>query len=524
MIIRKPYAFLIKHFRLVHGILFGLLIYLIGSSFGVYNFFSQYAQLGFFYDQANLSSHYVSFMMFIASILATIFAFIIYYILSIKQKDNKIYLWIFLFYIVLFIYLIYMKGIFTSLETKSLKVESVRVIRDISFILLVPQVIFIFITLSRTLGFNLKQFEFKKDLEEMEIDSSDAEEVELNFGNNGYKVKRFFRKLLRLSKYFVLENKMFVIGTASVIVLGISISFYNKIDIYSVSYNETQNIVIAGVQYNVNESYITTSDMNNVIINEGKIYILVNIKISNITNGEVTFDRDSFKLLVDNELVLPTFSLSNKFNDIGDPFKPTEIKGGVDKNYIVIYELNEDKLKNEYIFKIKGLNEYKDVIIRPTNLNNSIDEGTFSLPSKIELNKSMLKNSTLVISSYEIADKFKEKFKVTVGNKEEEFIYSILPQNRNGKISLIKIKSNINIDKDVYINKHINIPADFFDYYGIIRYRYMGNYKTVKLEKVNVDYEKDNYAYLEIPSEVEQANKIDLIILIRGVKYTINLK
>ena len=44
------------------------------------------------------------------------------------------------------------------------------------------------------------------------------------------------------------------------------------------------------------------------------------------------------------------------------------------------------------------------------------------------------------------------------------------------------------------------------------------------LKKITVDYDVDNYSYMEIPKEVLNANKIDLIILIRGVKYTINLK
>ena len=88
----------------------------------------------------------------------------------------------------------------------------------------------------------------------------------------------------------------------------------------------------------------------------------------------------------------------------------------------------------------------------------------------------------------------------------------------------IKIKGNIEMDDSVYMSKLIKYPADLFEQYGIIRYRYQGNYKTVKLEKINVNYEKDNYSYMEVTKEVLKANKIELIILIRGVKYTFGLK
>ena len=109
-----------------------------------------------------------------------------------------------------------MFSIFKGLETESLDQQTVMLIRDIALMILVPQAIFLFVILGRTLGFNLKQFDFKKDLEELDIDSTDNEEVEVILGNNNYKYARFFRKSLRLTKYFFLENKLFVIGGVSI--------------------------------------------------------------------------------------------------------------------------------------------------------------------------------------------------------------------------------------------------------------------------------------------------------------------
>ena len=80
------------------------------------------------------------------------------------------------------------------------------------------------------------------------------------------------------------------------------------------------------------------------------------------------------------------------------------------------------------------------------------------------------------------------------------------------------------MDDSVYTSKYIICPADFFEQYGVIRYRYQGNYVTVKLNKINVNYNKENYCYMEVTKEVLKANKIELILLIRGVKYTFILK
>ena len=48
MIVKKPYAFLIKHFRIIHGILFVLLGYIMLKSADISSFFSDYASKQYF--------------------------------------------------------------------------------------------------------------------------------------------------------------------------------------------------------------------------------------------------------------------------------------------------------------------------------------------------------------------------------------------------------------------------------------------------------------------------------------------
>ena len=531
MVIKKPYAFLIKHFRLIHAALFGLLIYIVANSFSIYSFFSNYAKTHLYYNTNNLASSYVSGLLFIATILAIIVTFIIYYILTIKEKSNKTYLFIFLYYLILVFYFIYIRSVFAGLEETSISVESIRAMRDISIITIIPQLVLIFIVLGRTLGFNLKQFDFKRDLEELEIDTSDNEEVEVTLGNDTYKIARFFRKLLRLSKYFVLENKLFVVGTSSILALGISFYFFNKLNVYKESYTENQIVNASSLSFKVNTSYITQADKNNIIISNGKYYILVDVFMSNKTGISKILNRDTFRLKIEDELLLPSFNYSNKFTDIGDVFAPFELKAGEDAEKLVVFEIKSQDLNKFYQFKINNLintsnsTQYKDILIYPNSLNNNIDEGNYTIPNEIKLSKSILKDSLVHISSFEFNDHFKEEYTYKINGKTRKGIYSIIPEGTNkGEIVILKIKGNIEMDESVYMSKLIKYPADLFEQYGIIRYRYQGNYKTVKLNKLNVSYDKDNYSYLEVTKEVLKANKIELIILIRGVKYTFNLK
>ena len=533
MVIKKPYAFLIKNFRLIHAALFIMLIFITVKSFSIYTFFGNYAQNHVYNSTGHLADTYAGFGIFAVTILALAISFVIYYILSMKDKSTKTYLFIIIYYLIFIVYLIYLRNIFNGLEEKALDIESIRAMRDLSIIVIVPQFVILFIILGRTLGFNLKQFDFKRDLEELEIDTSDNEEVELTVGGDTYKIARFFRKSLRLAKYFVLENKIFVIGTASIIIFIISYSIYSKYNVYRESYSESQDLYASQLSFNVKASYLTDADMNNIIINKDKYFLLVDVFISNTNADAKTLDRNLFRLSINNELLLPSYNYTNKFSDLGDIFVPGDIKGGEDKEYLVVFEINRGDLANEYLFKINDSTaarlseekQYKDVFVYPSRLNENQDLGTYTIPNEISFKESILKSSSMTISSVDIADKFKERYTYTVEGKEEQATYSILPSSTNkSELLIMKVKANIKMDQDIYLAKKIKTPADFLERYAIVRYRYQGYYKSVKLTKIDVEFNKDSYAYMEVNKEIEKANKIDLIFLIRGKKYTITLK
>ena len=343
MVIRKPYAFLIKNFRLIHGLLFIMLLFLFIKTFVIFGFFSDYVANETYTITANFTNSYVSPLMYIVAVLAIIISFIIYYILQVKDKGNIFYLLIVVYYIILFVFFIYYHSVFIGLEEKGLARDIVRNLRDISLIALLPQIVAIFIIFARTLGFNLKQFDFKRDLEELQIDSTDNEEVEVTLGNDSYKIARFFRKTLRLTKYFIIENKMFVIGSISAIIFIISIVIYSSIDVYGVKYAESQEINSNMITYNIKDSYITNTDINNLVITDGKYYVLADIVINNKSPRDYTFDKYVFSLMINGKAVNPTFSYSEKFFDIGVNYEPTEIKSGEDREYIVVFEYDTAK-------------------------------------------------------------------------------------------------------------------------------------------------------------------------------------
>lgn len=532
MIIKRPYAFLIKKFRLIHAILFATLLYIAIKTFDIYTFFNDYAINHVYLSSGDLASSYINAFTFLVIIFAILFGLLIYYILSIKNKRRNTYLFLCIYYILMFIFFIFIFNIFQKLNASSFDVKTVRAIRDVMFMALIPQIIFLFIIFSRALGFNIKNFDFKKDLEEMQIDKSDYEEVEVTLGNNNYKFVRMFRKTLRLLKYFILENKFIVIVISSITLLIISLLIFLNIRVYNVNYNEKQELIAHSLWYTVSESYITNTNMNGTVIDENKTYIIVKLKIDNKFATKQTINRNTFRLELNDNSVLPKFTSSDNFLDLGEPFASFTIKPGEVAERTVIFEINKENIQDEYIFKIKNFDEntfgnldsqYKDIIVKPKSLIKSVDTGKYQIPSEIKLTDTVLKNSMLLINNYKIQDVFKEKYDYCLNDKCYKNTYIVKPVSY-GDNTILRIESKLTLDNEVYMNKYIKNASDFYKYYAIIRYRAYGVTKDVASNIIQVEYDNDKYSYIEVPKELENANKIEIILTIRGIKYTIVLK
>ena len=535
MIIKKPYAFLIKKFRWIHGILFVMLAYLGIRSLDIYTFFSDYATNHTYTLSSTLASEYTDVLLFAVTILAVLFSALIYFILSMKNKDRKTYMWLCLYYLLLFVYFIYILGIFHGLEQTGLNFESIRVIRDISAIVLLPQIVFLFIILGRTLGFNIRQFDFKKDLEELQIDTSDYEEVEVVFGKNNYKTARFIRKFFRLAKYFILENKFFVTIVASIIVLITSLVVFINLKVYNVNYNENEEIIANNLSYKITDSYVITKDLSGNTLSEDKSYIIVKLTVNNKTMSSYNLQRETYRLEDNNDILLPTFGLENQLSDLGKSYSPMEIRSGVTETIIVAFEVPTESVKKEYIFKIKNYDDtqfgnietkYKDIIIKPQELDSKETEiGKYYLPIEVNFNKSMLEESSTTITEFEIDKTFKETYNYCIKDNCSKNTNIIKPGTvGKGEVGVLRIKARTTIDDNVYIKKYVNDIADIITNFGRLEYRVYGKYKKTNITKINNNLSNSEYSYLEVPLELAEANKIEIILTIRGSKYTLVLK
>ena len=187
MIIKKPYAFIIKHFRLIHLLLLIPMIFLVTQTREMVSFFRDYVTNNYTLGSStgvlsSLASNYINIFMYLAVIIIMVVLIFLTIVLQRKEKPTKFYKVSIVYYLVMFILITVSFTIFKSIENDTLGTAAARIIRDLSVLIHYSQYIFIAFTAVRGVGFNIKQFDFKSDLAELEISSEDSEEVEFLIG------------------------------------------------------------------------------------------------------------------------------------------------------------------------------------------------------------------------------------------------------------------------------------------------------------------------------------------------------
>ena len=105
MILRKPYAFLIKHFKMIHLLLCVPIIYLIIRTGRIASFFSSYVRANYYTNLTNIAGTYINYFMYIAIIVIILLVLTVFFLMRQKKKDTRFYLFLLIYYIILLVLL-----------------------------------------------------------------------------------------------------------------------------------------------------------------------------------------------------------------------------------------------------------------------------------------------------------------------------------------------------------------------------------------------------------------------------------
>ncbi len=533
MILRKPYAFLIKNFRLLHAIMFFLMVYVLLKTLDILSAFDD-----FFTSQAvllNADIPIVTYptLLFVLPILIIVVSGILLWTMAFKDKPYKTYIVNIIIYFIVIVLFIFGKSTFVTMTTKIMDVRAVKLIRDLITMGFIAQMYPLVKCLVRAVGFDIKQFDFGKDLAELQIEEKDNEEVEVQVNLDTNKIKRGLNYYRRNIRYFYKEHKLwFRVGIGLfVLVIGAG----TALGIYNSNKSNGINVPFAmnGLSVKVTNAYVIRKDYNgNVLnnLNDSSSLVVIPFEVKNNGTIERHLETANIELTVGNHKYRNNILYKNAVSDLGTIYNKENISPNTTEyrllTFIVPTEYLNDNLRLKFITSIdfrrsELIPKYVSFRINPIDLDNITE--SLSIENDTIVNKNIFDNSVLNINKIEVAKRFKIDYKYTIDNQKlsgYEYVYA--PLETNVDRVLIKITGTFVIDDSISVNS----LYELINYYGVIKYNVGNKTRTIyNLPKVNPSFTKsDKTIYIAVPSDILDASNADLILTIRGKEYTYKIK
>lgn len=414
MIIRKPYAFLIKYFKIIHIILFISMTFLLFKTRNIYMFFREYLLTGTYIYTENMVFQYVSIPMILITILLVAILLLIYFLMRQKQKPVFYYLSSVIFYFITFISFLVFLNFFNNLEFRSYSNQVLVIFRDLTMVLYYLNYLFLAVAFARGFGFNVKKFNFERDIKELDITESDREEIEVGGKLDYDNVFNFFRRHIRQLKYYFKENSFVFIVFLVIAVLGGSA--YITLDklVFNKTYREAETIVLNDISYTVYNSYITNKDRyGEYVKNKDTYYLIIDFNVLNQTDNSIKLTVENYRVKMGNNYYYPKSNIRSKFTDLGTVYNNQNIAIDSSNRYILVFEIgeyNNQKITFQLYYgkKVSDTDAklyYKDISLNP-NTFPEISLGSYQLTDNVNLENTFLKISNFSINSYEVLDVF----------------------------------------------------------------------------------------------------------------------
>ncbi len=542
MILKKPYAFIIKHFRIIHLLLIIPMLYLITKTKGIVTFFSDYIANGYMlssdYVLSNLASNYINIWMYLSVIFILVVTIFLSIVLQKKDKPTKYYNSCIIYYIGMLLIITACFSFFQMIETDTLDDVVARIIRDLSYIIHYSEYFFLIFTFVRGIGFNIKKFNFKNDLTDLEISNEDSEEFEFLVGTDPYKAKRTIRRFFRELRYYYLENKFIfsVIGIVLAIVIGTLI--YMNREVYMREYNEQDTISFGYLTFNIKDSFITTLTYNGDVLNKDKAYLVMRVELNNRYREDKGFSYSDLQLVVNKEYITPNISLGNYFKDFGNPYNGSNIKGNTSNTYLLVYEIDKYLVNSKfYISAYSGFDASpggigvisKKIHISPSIQKDNVIKNTVGLGTNMSFKNTNVGNSLANISGYEITNRFTYITKYCYTKDNCYDLSKIITYDEDNKPLVISRKTLLILDFDLILDdssRYMSTPKSyqtFFEDYLMITYTVNGKTIQTKAKVINPNNYNDKLI-IPISKDIEYAGSIVVTLTVRNISYTINLK
>lgn len=515
MILRKPYAFLIKHFKKINILILGLVFFILTKTMDLIGFSKTYSATGI-YNELDLISNYINISFIVPIIIVLTLSGILLYLLKYKDKPVKTYLFVIIEYILLLGLLIYANGFFNDIDLNGFNRQQALLLNDLLTIISIPQYPIIVILFIRSIGLDLKNFGFNEDKDFL-ASEEDREEVEVDAHFNKDKYKRNVKKTIRETKYFILENKVYLSIILVVVTLLTGFSFYKNIYLKNKIYGMNSNISSNYYTLNIKNSYITTRDYKGDTIDDLSSFVILDVNIRNNLGSIRNMELNRFMLYVGNKYYVPDTSYDNYFKDMGDIYHGQDLLPGNFQSYFIVFKIDNPNANDNFLLRYQDVVDGGNLIRIKLNIKDIspfIEKDNKSLLEELNVPINLNNNTIIKINEFAVSKNASYNYVKCDRFNNCPVYQNTVSVGDNNRILIMKFSSP---------NKSKSEIISFVKNYGKIRYK-VGN-KTY-IEKINdavdVSY-YGNYLYYKLSNKVENATSLEIIFTVRSYQYIYKL-
>ncbi len=516
MVLRKPYAFLIKHFRKMNIVLLLLSLVICYLNLQLSDFVKDYLTSGYYNELLNSVTLYVNWVFYVSALIVIVISAIMAYLLMVKKKPVMLYIAICVEYIAVFIMFAVTSSYFQGLDDQLINLMETRLLRDFLFIFNMPQFVLVILLFIRSIGIDLKKFGFKEDKEYLEIREEDREEFEFSVEIDKDDLKRRIRKRIREMRYVYLEHKL-LINTLVITSTIVLVSFGSYIYLTNhVTYRENQTFVAQNYGITVKNSYITDKDYAGNIVSQtdGKTFVIVELLVVN-QGIDRQMDVQKFLLMDKNQYYAPVIKYNAAFIDLGTPYEKKTMKEGSKTNFLLIYEVDKSfvKKKNYALYYQEIIDrmttKYRKVGIKPKDISEVKEDSDYIMGTALTIN-----DKPIMFRNYQIASSFDYRYEKCNSNKCNLVNGTISSNNR-------KI---LELSYQAYDYKKQEL-LDLLEKQGKIVYQIDGQTYTSNLSlALSWNRYIGDRLYLYVDANIESAAFINLEITLRQRKLVYHIK
>lgn len=512
MIIRKPYAFLIKNFKKIHILLLVLAIYIYIKTNQTYSFLREFIETSSYDYMSESITKYVTLFGTISLIVLIVSCAIIIRLLKRKEKPWKLYLVPVVQYITIFFAFTISKNFFNT-YTGIQPPTSLRMWRDLLFVSQLTQLATFVIFFIRIFGIDLNKFNFKLDEEYLELEARDREELEININVDKDAIKRNYHKFKRNINYIYQEHKLIcnIIIGAVILIIGFNSVKYV---LNHRSYKEGSAFVINGYEVTINNSYYSDKSYNGTQISKTSSFVIIDLTIRNLYPKTRTLGLNRYHIMNGIRNYTTTEKLyGTEFQDLGKTHDSVTLREDESITMIMVYKVDKKLDKNKFVMyyqEFEGDSQFlRKIKLKMKDYSKIKKYGTKVLGETMKFTMNG-EEEEISFDDYEIYP-------------ETEYVFNVCSSTSCGNSKATYKAPNgyrvmkLTFSSDTFEGKDLK---DFAVNYGkVIYYDQDGNKKQIKLEVPIPRTYYGKYLFVKVPAEVETAQNFLFDFTIRNKNY-----